>query len=83
MFIRESKKEELDEILDLVLRSFMIYVAPTYSKEGIEEFKKFISNENAISTLKFYSALFISSRLCCLFSSRDLTIFLCSLPESL
>lgn len=56
MFIRETKKEELDEILKLVLRSFMKYVAPTYSKEGIDEFKKFISNESAISTLKFYSA---------------------------
>ena len=56
MFIRESRKEELDEILQLVLRSFMIFVAPTYSIEGIEEFKKFISDENAISTLKFYSA---------------------------
>lgn len=56
MYIKESKKEEIDEILKLVLRSFMKYVAPTYTKEGIEEFKKFISNENAISTLKFYTA---------------------------
>ena len=44
MFIRESKKEELDEILQLVLKSFMIFVAPTYSKEGIEEFKNFLLN---------------------------------------
>lgn len=56
MFIRESKKEELDEILDLVLRSFMKFVAPTYSKEGIEEFKSFISNKDIIYSLKFYSA---------------------------
>ena len=40
--IREIYIEELKESLDLIWNVFLEYVAPGYSDEGVQEFKKYI-----------------------------------------
>ena len=45
MTIRRLRTEELPEAMELVLRVFMEFEAPEYSKEGIEEFKRFTAVE--------------------------------------
>ena len=54
--IREIKKEEMKEALDLVWRTFLEYEAPDYTQEGIEEFKRTIDNEKWIAERKFIGA---------------------------
>lgn len=56
MLIRQSKKEELSKILELIWNTFLKYEAPDYTKEGIEEFKNFITNKELMDKLKFYCA---------------------------
>ncbi|MCR2033559.1 GNAT family N-acetyltransferase [Anaerofustis stercorihominis] len=54
MEIRSIKESELLSALDLVWKVFLKYEAPSYSKEGIEEFKSFLRNKEEISRLKIY-----------------------------
>lgn len=54
--IREIKKEEMKEALDLVWRTFLEYEAPDYTQEGIEEFKRTIDNEQWIKERQFIGA---------------------------
>lgn len=57
MEIREVLLEEKSCALELVLRTFMQYEAPDYSKEGIETFcKSVIENDDFLENIVIYGA---------------------------
>lgn len=56
MIIKESTNEEIGNILELAWNTFLKYEAPDYTEDGIQEFKKFITNKEAIESLKLYGA---------------------------
>ena len=51
MDIIKLKKNDITNALDLVWRVFQEFEAPDYSKQGIEEFRKFISYNSIIERL--------------------------------
>ena len=54
--IRELRKEEIGEALDLVSRVFQAYEAPDYTEEGIETFYRSIHEEGYLAQLRWYGA---------------------------
>ena len=54
--IREIKKEEMYQAIELVWKTFLEYEAPDYTEEGINEFRKTIDNKNWLSERKFIGA---------------------------
>lgn len=56
MEIRKIRKEEMKEALELVWKVFLEYEAPSYSEEGIKEFKKSIDDEEWINNREFFGA---------------------------
>ncbi|MCR4926306.1 MAG: GNAT family N-acetyltransferase [Clostridiales bacterium] len=56
MQIRIIKKEEYPQAFELVFRVFDKFEAPEYSQEGIDSFKKSLSDEKYISQLEIYAA---------------------------
>ena len=56
MIIREIKKEEMKEALELVWEVFLKYEAPDYTEEGINEFKRSIDDIEWVSQRDFYGA---------------------------
>ena len=54
--IRKLSEEEISTALDLAWRVFSEYESPDYSKEGIEEFKKCLHDEQYLAGLEYYGA---------------------------
>ena len=54
--IREIKKEEYPDTINLVYDVFSKYEAPNYTKEGVEEFIKTINDKKFISSLRIFGA---------------------------
>ena len=50
----EKIENDLGDALDLVWKLFLKYDAPSYAKEGVEAFHKFITDLNKMKTLTFY-----------------------------
>lgn len=50
--IRKVNPNEVDEALNLALEVFMEFEAPDYKPEGVETFKRFISDEKLIQSFK-------------------------------
>lgn len=70
MTIYELKAEELDAALKLVWNVFLQYEAPEYSAEGIEEFRKSISDPKYLAMLRTYGA-FDAERLVGVLATRS------------
>jgi GNAT superfamily N-acetyltransferase len=56
MEIRRITEEGLPEAMDLVWRVFLKFEAPEYSREGIDEFKRFIDGQAKEMTIEMYGA---------------------------
>lgn len=56
MEIRELNESELEEALNLVWEVFSEYEVPEYSEEGINEFWRFIHNQDELDKLYIYGA---------------------------
>ena len=54
--IRELRKEEIGEALDLVSRVFQAYEAPDYTEEGVETFYQSAHEEGYLAQLRWYGA---------------------------
>ena len=54
--IREVKKEELKDVIELIWKTFLEYEAPDYTEEGIKEFEKTINDKKWIEDRKFFGA---------------------------
>ena len=54
--IRELRKEEIGEALDLVSRVFQSYEVPDYTEEGVETFNQSIHEESYLAQLRWYGA---------------------------
>ena len=54
--IRKLSAEERSTALDLAWRVFSEYESPDYSKEGIEEFKKCLHDEEYLAGIEYYGA---------------------------
>lgn len=54
--VRRLNEDEIPEALNLVWQVFMHFIAPEYSKEGIDEFRKSLDDKERTRTLKFYGA---------------------------
>ena len=54
--IRKLSEEEKSTALDLAWRVFSEYESPDYSKEGIEEFKKCLHDEEYLDGIEYYGA---------------------------
>ncbi len=72
MEIRKILKEEMKNALDLVWKVFLEYEAPDYSEEGIEEFKKSISDMNWVNAREFYGA-FNKNQLLGVIATKDIS----------
>ena len=44
--IRKLNEREIQSAIELSLEVFMVFEAPEYSQEGIDEFKQFLNNQN-------------------------------------
>ena len=62
MEIRDIKEKEMSEALKLVWETFLIYEAPDYTEEGIEEFRKVINDQEWISK-RFFKGAFIDEKI--------------------
>lgn len=54
--IRKLNEREIQSAIELSLEVFMVFEAPEYSQEGIDEFKQFLNNQNEVSKLVFFGA---------------------------
>ena len=72
MEIRKILKEEMKNALDLVWKVFLEYEAPDYTEEGIEEFKKSISDMNWVNAREFYGA-FNKNQLLGVIATKDIS----------
>lgn len=52
MDIRELKESDIKEAMDVVLEVFSTFVAPVYSQQGIDEFRRYIDPEAIISKMR-------------------------------
>ena len=52
--IRKLNEREIQSAIELSLEVFMVFEAPEYSQEGIDEFKQFLNNQNEVSKLVFF-----------------------------
>ena len=72
MEIRKILKEEMRDALDLVWKVFLEYEAPDYTEEGIEEFKRSISDTNWVNAREFYGA-FNENELLGVIATKDIS----------
>lgn len=56
IYIEELTKDLIPDVICLVLEVFNKYEAPYYTKEGVEEFTKFINDENNLVKLRIFGA---------------------------
>ena len=56
MEIRKIELQNIDKALELIWKTFLVYEAPDYTEEGIEEFKKCIYNKEWLNKREFYGA---------------------------
>lgn len=56
MFIRELKKDEIENSLELALVVFEKFEAPDYSEQGVKEFYRSIHDPEYLSMLRVYGA---------------------------
>ncbi len=56
MTIRKLMETEINQGLELALNVFLEYEAPDYSEEGVETFKNYIEDKEAMLALEFYGA---------------------------
>ena len=56
MIVQSLPASDLQNALDLVLRVFMQFEAPEYPPEGVETFRAFLKNPEAISALHLFGA---------------------------
>ena len=68
--IREIKKDEYQNTIDLVYDVFNKYEAPNYTEEGVKEFVKTIHDEIFISSLTIYGA-FVEDDLVGMIATRN------------
>ncbi len=71
MKIRNIKKDEMPEALDLVWRVFLKFEAPDYTEEGIQEFKRTIDDSEWVNKRDFYGA-FIDNKVVGVIATKDL-----------
>lgn len=57
MEIKELREGEVIKSLALTWKVFIEFEAPEYSKEGVDEFRRFIEDKNEIDKLRFFGAL--------------------------
>ena len=74
--IRKLSEEEISTALDLAWRVFSEYESPDYSKEGIEEFKKCLHDEEYLDGIEYYGA-FDGERLIGLVGIRSDKMHIC------
>ena len=73
MEIREILKPEMKEALDLVWKVFIEYEAPSYTEEGIKEFKKTIDDNKWIESRDFYGAFDENGKILGVIATKDIT----------
>ena len=56
MEIRELKRDEIEAATKLIWETFLEFVAPDYSEQGVESFRRFIFDESAAEELEFFGA---------------------------
>jgi GNAT superfamily N-acetyltransferase len=56
LIVQSLPASDLQNALDLVLRVFMQFEAPEYPPEGVETFRAFLKNPEAISALHLFGA---------------------------
>lgn len=54
--IRALKREERKAATELIWETFLEFVAPDYSEQGVESFRGFIFDESAAEELEFFGA---------------------------
>jgi len=54
--IRKLKENDLEEAIDLIWKGFLEFESKDYSKEGINTFRNFLDNKDAIKKLAMYGA---------------------------
>lgn len=72
MEIRDIKKEEMKETLELVWETFLEYEAPDYTEEGIAEFKKTIEDKSWVEEREFIGA-FEGKNVVGVIATKDIT----------
>jgi GNAT superfamily N-acetyltransferase len=55
--IKRLSGNEIDKVLELVMKVFLEFEAPDYSQEGIRTFQDYINDDRAIKELDIYGAL--------------------------
>lgn len=71
MNIRKLSPEKYEPAIELVWRVFLEFEAPDYTQEGIDEFRRSISDPDFLSKLTFYGA-YIDSALAGVIATRSL-----------
>lgn len=56
MEIRKIQKAEIETALQLIWKTFLQFEAPDYSQQGVDNFYKFISDQEIIAQLEFFGA---------------------------
>jgi GNAT superfamily N-acetyltransferase len=54
--IRKIQKAETETALQLIWKTFLQFEAPDYSQQGVDNFYKFISDQEIIAQLEFFGA---------------------------
>ncbi|MFD0860659.1 GNAT family N-acetyltransferase [Sungkyunkwania multivorans] len=62
MFVVQKNNTNFDEMHQLVQESFLLHVAPQYSKEGIDTFLALIQEDNLKERAEENTSLFITAR---------------------
>ncbi len=71
MEYRKIKENEMKDALKLVWETFLIYEAPDYTEEGIQEFKRTIDDSEWVNKRDFYGA-FIDNKVVGVIATKDL-----------
>lgn len=69
MNVRILRQHEWEEAASLVWETFLLFEAPEYGSEGVETFRKFITDSDNLRALKIYGA-FDGQRLCGVAATR-------------
>ena len=56
MLIKKIQESDMPQALDLIWDSFLFFVAPDYTKEGVETFYNLLHNSQAIQEAEFWGA---------------------------
>ena len=68
--IKQIDIGNLAEATELIKRVFLIYEAPDYEPEGVDEFMKFLNNKEELSTLTFWGE-YIENKLVGVIATRS------------